>query len=411
MQFVIALLLLFAGIVCTIALRGEPFCALGTLFRRRSSAGGLSPFAALACALCGTLGVGSIGAVVSAVQQGGAGVLAWLWLGAVTGCSLKYAEVRITMKHRRGDLSGAMVALHEKSPLLGRMYALLCLPVALIGMGNLSQVQALSQTLADAAQLSRLLIGCAVLALLTLMLGDIRRIGRIASIVLPAVGAVYVAVCMLSLFRMRGALPAVFSDILRELAHPHAPTFVLGIARGLFISEAGMGTAAFAHSQSRADPRLQGALGVCEVLFSTFLATLTALMVLCSGVPLNAQAACHAFCAAVGPGGKTLLCLMMTFFALSTLPVWWFYGKQCVQYLFQGKLMLRLYTAIFLCIAFTGCLFPLSGAWRAADAVNLLLCLPSMMMLLLHRAELCSILQIRQKQVILKSSGKSSHLR
>lgn len=391
MQFVIALMVFMVGLYFTVRLKGRPFLAVFSL-RGGGQGGALSPFAALSSALCGTLGVGSVIAVISAVSAGGAGVLLYLWLGAATGCALKYAEIVVTMRHRQGDLSGAMVALREKSPLLGGLYAALCLPVALLGMGNLTQVQVLSATLAKAASIPRPLIACAVgLALALLIAGGISRIGRAASVGLPVMGGVYIALCLLTLWRFRDALPGVLSAVLAEAAHPHAGLFTLGVARGLFISEAGMGTAAFSHSQSRAKPRFQGALGVCEVLFSTLLCTLTALVALVTGAPLTggaAHAALNAFCAAMGDSGAALLCVMLTFFALSTLPVWWFYGLQCVRFLLPAKPLARVYTALFILVAFVGCLFSFDAVWAFADLFNLLLALPCLMMLLLYRKEI-----------------------
>ena len=411
MQLIAALTIFSVGILCTVILRGEPFRALSSLRGGSASSGEISPFAALTSALCGTLGVGSIGAVTAALSQGGAGVLIWLWLGAIMGCSLKYAEVRITMAHKSGALSGAMVALHEKSPLLGCMYALLCLPVALLGMGNLTQAQVLSDTL-HAASLPRPIIAFSVLVILTLLLsGGIRRIGRVSAVVLPAVGTVYIAICLYAIFLHRENLPLLLNDLLAEAHHPNPALFALGIARGLFISEAGMGTAAFAHSRSGAPPRLQGALGVCEVLFSTLLATLTALAVLLTGVPLQADAALHAFRAVLGSAGDVLLCLMITFFALSTLPVWWFYGQQCVRFLSGKRIFSWVFTTAFLCIACLGCIFSFESAWRIADAANLALTLPALLMLLLYRRELVAILPNRAKKVILKSNRKSSFYR
>lgn len=410
MQLIFALILFLVGILYTIELRGEPFRALRTLHQRTvSSPSGLTPFAALTSALCGTLGVGSISAVTDAVVRGGAGVLLWLWLGALAGCSLKYAEIRITMAHRNSVFSGAMVSLHEKSPFLGYIYAFLCLPVALIGMGNLTQVQVLSDALHTSAHLPRSVLAAGVLLVLGLLLsGGIGRISKVSAAVLPAVGVVYIAVCLYALFLFRSGVPDVLSALLQELTHPLPSAFALGITRGLFLSEAGLGTAAFAHSRSCAPPRLQGALGVCEVLFSTLLATLTALVLLTSGIPLTAAAAMHAFRAAIGSAGDVLLCLMITFYALSTLPVWWFYGRQCILFLCRNRLFDGIYTSLFLLIACIGCLFPLRGTWLFADAANLMLTLPALAMLLLYRKEMRSILSKPTKTVILNSNRKSS---
>lgn len=392
MQFALALTIFIAGILCTLRLGGEPFRALRHLGGGRDAGrGALPPFAALSSALCGTLGVGSVLAVLPALAQGGPGTLVPLWLGSLTGCSLKYAEILITMRHRSDTLSGAMVALQEKSPLLGALYALLCLPVALLGMGNLAQAQALSQTLYVCAGVPRWATALPVLILLAaLTAGGLRRIGRASEVALPVFGGVYVALCLWALWRLRAALPTVFSGILHGFA-PDARTFALGVARGLFISEAGLGTSAFAHSQSTAHPSAQGALGVCEVLFSTLLCTLTALVALATGVPLTgdaAQTAQAVFSAAMGTAGPALLCAMLCFFALSTLPVWWFYGLQCVRFLFRRAWAQRVYTVLFLLTAFAGCLLPVHGVWSAADVFNLLLALPCLAMLALYRREL-----------------------
>lgn len=392
MQFVIALMIFITGIYLTIRLKGRPFLSLFSLHKSDGGSGALSPYAALSSALCGTLGVGSIIAVVSAVQQGGAGVLKYLWLGAFTGCAIKYAEIIITMRHRDGALSGAMVALREKSPFLGGVYALLCLPVALLGMGNLSQVQVLSQTLNRVGNLPHIVVAVGVtVALIALLAGGIARIGRAASIALPVMGGLYIACCIGTLVRFSDALPGAFAAIMSTDGPPQAALFTLGVARGLFISEAGMGTAAFAHSQSSAQPHKQAALGVCEVLFSTFLCTLTALCVLVTGVPLLGSAvdiALSAFSAAMGPAGGLLLCVMLTFFALSTLPVWWFYGLECVQYLWRAAWPTRVYTLLFVAIAFVGCLVPLTFIWTFADMLNLLLAIPCLMMIFLYRKDL-----------------------
>ena len=391
MQLMLALILFAAGIAFTVRLRGAPFRALRHLSGKNAGSGALPPFAALSSALCGTLGVGSVLAVLPALAESGPGILVPLWLGSLTGCSLKYAEILVTMRHRSGALSGAMVALREKSPLLGAVYALLCLPVALLGMGNLTQAQALSQTLAVCAGVPRWATALAVLALLAVLTaGGLRRIGRAAEVVLPVFGGVYIALCLWALWRLRAALPEVAAGLLRGFV-PDGRAFALGVARGLFISEAGPGTSAFAHSQSTAPPGVQGALGVCEVLFSTLLCTLTALVALATGVPLTGDAAATVqavFSAAMGPAGPALLCAMLGFFALSTLPVWWFYGLQCVRFLCRGAWAERLYTVLFLLVAFLGCLLPVAGVWAAADTFNLLLALPCLAMLLHYRGEL-----------------------
>ena len=390
LRFVVALGIFLFGAYFTGKLRGVP---LREAFARGAAQapGALSPAAALSSALCGTLGVGTVLAAISALAEGGPGVLLPLLVGTLTGCALKYAEILVTMRHRQSGLAGPLAALQERAPCLARAYALLLLPVALLGMGNLAQVQVLSEALARGAHLPRLAVAAGVLAvLLPLVRGGIGRIGRAASLCLPAAGALYVGACALALWRLRPALPGALLSIFQGALPFRPELFALGIARGLFLCEAGMGTSAFAHGQSRAEARVQGALGACEVLFSTFLCVLTALLVLATGVPLAGSAvevALSAFRAAMGPAGGALLCGMLAFFALSTLPVWWFYGLQCARFLRSGRLAEALYTAAFLAVAFLGCLFPLTAVWRFADGFNLLLALPCLAMLFLYRRE------------------------
>ena len=390
LRFVIALGIFLFGAYFTAKLRGIPL--RGAFSRDRAQApGALSPAAALFSALCGTLGVGTVLAAISALSEGGPGALVPLCLGTLVSCALKYAEIVVTMRRRQLGLAGPLAALRARAPALALLYALLLLPVALLGMGNLAQVQILSEAMAHGQGLSRLWVGIGVVAvLLPLVRGGIERIGRGASLFLPVAALLYIGACGIALWRMRAALPGALLSIWQGAAAFRPDLFALGIARGLFLCEAGMGTSAFAHGQSRADPLAQGALGAYEVLFSTFLCLLTALLVLATGVPLEGSAvevALAAFRAAMGPAGVPLLCGMLAFFALSTLPVWWFYGLQCVRYLRPGRVPEALYTAGFLAVAFLGCLFPLAAVWRFADFFNLLLTIPCLTMLFLYRRE------------------------
>lgn len=388
LRFAVALLLLVFGAGFALRFRGIP---LRGAFRRApdGGAGALSPGAALSSALCGTLGVGTVLSAVSALTEGGPGALLPLLLGTLTGASLKYAEIALTLRLRKPGLPGPLAPLAACSPHLARLYALLLLPVSLLGMGNLAQVQALSSALTQGIGLPRPLLALAVpLLLLPLCKGGIARIGRAASLCLPVAALLYVAACALGLWRLRAALPAALGAVLEGGLRFRPELLALGVARGLFLCEAGLGTSAFAHGQSRAEARTQGALGAWEALLATGLCLLAALLLLCSGVPLAGDAsgaALAAFRAALGPAGGALLCGMLAFFALSTLPLWWFYGRACARFLLPFRLTGPVYTLLFLLLSGLGCLFPFAGVWRLADACNLLLALPNLAMLFLLR--------------------------
>ena len=142
LRFVVALGIFLFGAYFTGKLRGVP---LREAFARGAAQapGALSPAAALSSALCGTLGVGTVLAAISALAEGGPGVLLPLLVGTLTGCALKYAEILVTMRHRQSGLAGPLAALQERAPRLAKAYALLLLPAALLGMGNLAQVLSL----------------------------------------------------------------------------------------------------------------------------------------------------------------------------------------------------------------------------------------------------------------------------
>lgn len=263
-------------------------------------------------ALAGTLGVGNIVGVASAITLGGAGAIFWMWVSALCAMALKYAEITLALRHRRRAadgtmLGGAMYYIRDcvaAGPLgrrggrvLGGFFALLCLANALT-MGSVIQVRAVSSAFAAVAGVPTVVVGIAVAVLVLLALR--RGVGGVAKLterLIPLASAGYVLVSLLALFRLRGQLPAALASIFTSAFTPAGAAggvtgFLLsrsiryGTMRGLLSNEAGCGTAPAAHAESTAaHPAEQGIWGIVEVFVDTILlCTMTALVILAAGV-------------------------------------------------------------------------------------------------------------------------------
>ncbi len=370
--------------------------------------GGTSPFAALTVALAGTLGVGNIVGVATAITAGGAGAVFWMVLGALVAMPVKYAEVALAVRFRRqrreGNKTtyygGAMYYIRDgltecfPSPLgrrtatfLGGVFALLCIGNALL-TGNVVQVHAA----ASSVDIPPLLFG-GVFALAVLLTagGGMRRFSRITVLLIPLLACLYILLCLVLLFLYRAEIPAVLSWIFREafgfsavgggvlgLSVRRAVRF--GITRGIFSNEAGCGTAPTAHASADAkSPHHQGCLGLFEVFADTVvLCSLTALVLLlygeeggADGMALSLRAFTGLFGVFGGPGVSlavgVFLRVSVVLFAYATVVCQNCYGVEAVRYFLPGKWARRAYTALSVGAIFLGALISPGPLWQAAD--------------------------------------------
>lgn len=408
----LAALILLAGMYFTFASKGFAFRRMPSIAKSvfvHRQQGGLSPFEALSAALSGTMGVGSIMAVTTALCLGGPGALVWMWISGGFAMMVKYAEVYLCVKHRQqrpgGYAGGPMFVLKEAAgkPVAAWIYAALCLAVSLFSMGNAAQASAMATVMEQSAGWPRLLSGVVLACvLLPLLLGGTKPIGRICGVVFPAMASLYVLGCALCLYLGRARLPQVLLSIWqgafsREafLSGTALAALKYGITRGLFSNEAGLGTSAMAHVGADVQsPRSQGMLGIAEVFINTLLlCTLSALVVLGSGVELSpladgANLAMEAFSSYLGPMGGMLVTLLVLFFGLSTMPVWCMYGRQALGFMLpSNRLAAAGYRLVYILCAFVFTLVSPAAIWRMADLLNLLLALPNLYMLWRLRRE------------------------
>lgn len=432
MQTLCATILLLAAVTFSFRTRFVQFRRLGRalvlpLRGNTDSSDGVSPFEAASTSLAATIGTGNIAGVAGALLLGGPGALLWLWVSALLGMGLKYAEIVIAMRYRRrgndgvwrgGPMYCISYGLPKRYSILAILFSLCGMLVAL-GMGNLVQVN----TVAESAEalytvLSgrtgpqsllyvRLTAGILAAVLLALVLsGGALRVGRAASLLVPVMSLLYLVFCFVILLARAPALPGVFRLIFESAFSPRAAlggtagigfltTFRVGLSRGVFSHEAGLGTSAIAHSGAEGiSPQDQGLFGVFEVFFDALLCTLTGLTVLVSGITmpygdasLNSTLVINAFSMRFSPAlAAVFIAVSLLLFAFTSMTTFALYGARCAEFLF-GSHVQKIYYVVFLLVTILGALLPRSAAWEIGELLNAAMSIPNLtaMALLVRR--------------------------
>lgn len=418
-------LLMGTGIYLTVRTRFLPWRNLGYALRsalgreartRPGGEGAVSPFSALMTALAATIGTGNIVGVATALTAGGPGALVWMELSAAFGLSSKFAECLLAVKYRqrsaRGEWSGGPMYTMRKaiSPRwLGRALAFLfalSTVLASFGIGNMTQSHSIAQALNGVFHISPLLTGTVVTALaLFAVLGGIRSVSRVSSILVPAMALFYLAAGLAVICGNRSALPGALVDLFTMALSPRAAAggaaaawfraVHFGISRGCFSNEAGMGSAAIIASASAAGhPAEQGYISMTGTFFDTMVVcTVTGLCICTSGVlgaadpvtgaPLTgAHLTILAFETVLGRGGAVFVGIAVALFAFSTILGWEYLGEKAFEYLF-GVRHLKLYRAVFCLAALPGAVEPLHLVWGLSDLFNAMMAVPNLLSLLL----------------------------
>ena len=335
-------LLLFAGgLFFIVLLRGfyllRPLRTLRLVLKKGERKKALS---ALAVALGGTLGVGNITGVASAIALGGPGALFWTWVSALFSMGLHYAETALALD--TADPPGLPRYLSGKITKTVFPFALLCLSLTLGGgLQSAAVAEAGAIALAVPAALSGLLLACPVVFATA---GGFSRIRTVSSRVIPFVTLLYALLCLWVIVGYRERLPGVLSSIFRDAFSLRAAAgggigalirrASVGFRRGLLSNEGGCGTASVAHAAAgTGDPARQGAFGVIEVAVDTLLlCTLTGLAILCTGFPGDGVAPIlSAFRSTFGRGADLLLPASIYLFAFATAVSYCFYGETALE--------------------------------------------------------------------------------
>lgn len=382
--------------------------SFGRLFRKtaETEAGALSSFQAVSSAMAATVGVGNIAGVSTAIAIGGPGAIFWMWMIALVGMATKFAEASLGVKYRHvdadGRISGGVMYYIEKGlgpnwKWLAVLYAFLA-GLAAFGIGNMVQANEIADGIHGNFNVPKWSIGIAIVILVGMVtMGGVKRIGLIAERIVPFMVVIYLGGAVVILLLHIGQIPAAFQMIFHHAFNP-APAaggfagagvllaIRMGVARGIFSNEAGLGSASIVHAQATASPIRQGMWGMWEVFIDTIVvATITGLVILVTGVMTtdagDNQLAATAFSTALPGPGRYLVLASLVLFAYTTMLTWNFYGEKSWEYLF-GKKVVVPYRLLFLVFLFVGSVGGLEMAWGIADTLNGLMAAPNLVALL-----------------------------
>ncbi|MGM9550601.1 MAG: alanine/glycine:cation symporter family protein [Faecousia sp.] len=380
----------------------------------QKSGNGVSPFQALCTALAATVGTGNLVGVAGAICLGGPGAIFWMWVCGILGMVTKYAEVilalRYRMKNRSGWIGGPMYVitrgLGSKFAPLAAAYCVFGV-IAAFGVGNATQINAvisgingvLTQFGGEQTRGGNLVMGLILAALIgAMLLGGAKRIGMVAERLVPFVSAAYILLCAGVLIVRSREIPAAFAAIVAGAFSPRAVTggalgsafqaLRVGCSRGVFTNEAGMGTASIAHASAEVShPAEQGLMGFMEVFLDTILiCTLTALVILVSGVPIpygedvGVELTTQAFISVYGEFASVFIAIALACFAFATVLGWGLYGARCAEFLFGARAW-KFFAAAQTVAVVIGACMQTGAVWSAAETVNGLMVIPNLIAL------------------------------
>ena len=394
---------------------------IGRIFRKRNASdGALTPFQAVCTALAATVGTGNIAGVAGAIAIGGPGAVFWMWISAILGMCTKFAEVTLAVHFREVNAHGELVGgpMYYIKNGLGKKWVWLAYlfsafgVLTVFGTGNATQVNTITTAInsallnfhiidTDAVAMSNLIIGIVMAVLVALiLLGGVKRIGQVAEKLVPFMALFYIVLALGVVVVNIQVLPSVFASIFEGAFCPSAVTggvigsmitsMKKGVSRGIFSNEAGLGTGSIAHAcADTRKPVKQGMFGIFEVFTDTIvICTLTALVILCSQVPVaygeaaGAELTIQGFTAVYGNWVSVFTAVAMCCFAFSTTIGWGLYGARCIEFLFSEK-VIRPFMVVYSLVAILGATANLGLMWSIAETFNGLMAIPNLIALFL----------------------------
>lgn len=410
------MLILGTGLFLMIALKFMPLMCIGQGFaavwqgriKGDPESGVISPFQALMTCLAATVGTGNIAGVATAIFWGGPGALFWMWCTALVGMATKYAEVVLAVHYRevneKGEhVGGPMYAIKNglgpKWAWLAGLFALFG-GLAGFGIGNMVQANSMAHALQSNFALDVRVTGVLTTVVVGLViLGGIRRIGKVAASLVPAMCVVYLIAAISVLVINFPAIPAAVSLIFTHAFTPAAATggfagaavmmaIRFGVARGVFSNEAGLGTAGIAQAAGTTNsPVKSGLVGMMGTFIDTLIiCTMTGLAIISSGLwssgESGAALSIAAFEAALPGIGGDVLTIALALFAFTTILGWSYIGEKCWGYLLGVKAIWP-FRVCWVAAVYWGATAQLDFVWLLADTLNGLMALPNLAALLL----------------------------
>ena len=363
----------------------------GALKRDSSSkdAGDISPFQALTTALSATIGNGNVAGVATAIAIGGPGAAFWMCTVSLFGMATKYSEAVLGIKYRQKSddgtmLGGPMVYLNKGLGMkqLSIFFAIAALFGGL-GAGNMTQSNSIALVLFSDFGIPKWFSGIILaLTLWLVIIGGIRRIGRVAEMLVPGMALIYIISCLAILVVNIKEIPEAFVLIIDSAFNGTAATggfagatvaraMAYGFRRGTISSEAGVGTAAIAHGAARtSDPHRQGIIAMMGVFMDTMvISTMTALVLVTTGAwstgLISTEMTAMAF-KSVLPFGGMIIIIVSALFGFTTMVGWAYYCEQSLRYIGGIRFSIP-FRWIYCGLAGVGAIFQVKPLWDWAD--------------------------------------------
>lgn len=376
--------------------------------------GQLTHFQALSAALSATIGIGNIAGVAIAIYWGGPGAIFWMWVTAAFGMAIKYSECSLAIKYRKVEPDGNVrggpmyfieLGMNKYFKPLAWMFAF-CTAIAAFGAGNMVQSNTIAHSLLDAFRVApehhgavRWIIGFILAGMAgVVIIGGIKRIGHVASYLVPIMSVVYVVSALIVLSIKYDQIIPAFNLIFYHAFNPTSVvggaaggatiwmTFTWGLRRGLFSNEAGQGSAAMAHSTAKVDePVREGLVAMLGPFIDTIvICTMTALVIITSGLWANGETGAvltmSSFDSVLPGYGLWMVVVGVFLFAFSTVIAWSYYGEKGIEYVAGSKAKTP-YKWLYIIFTLLGARFDLQAVWAYADTANGLMAIPNLIAL------------------------------
>lgn len=411
---VLLILLMGTGVYLTIRFKALQFrklpFALRMVFKslraEKGDEGDITPFQALTTALAGIIGIGSIAGVATAIATGGLGAIFWMWVTALFGMATSFAESCLSVKYRIQDAEGRMAGgpMYYIERGLGWKW-LACAfaifaSIAAIGTGNLVQSYSIAESLQKTFNVPPLVSGISLCIVAGLVLiGGIKRIGKFTGFLVPIMSLFYflagIAVIILYIEHIPEAIALIVKSAFTGQAAIGGfagSSFIIalqmGVSRGIFSNEIGLGTAPIAAAAAKThSPAHQASISMTAPFFATMIVcTITGLVIAVTGVlGKMGGAGCilsgcsltiEAFNRAI-PYGGVIVTIGVILFGYSTILGWAYYGEECMEYLFGVKVT-RYYRVLYTLLIIPGAILSLDVVWLVADIVNGMMIYPNL---------------------------------
>ena len=419
--------------------------------------GDVSPFSALTTALAATIGTGNIVGVATAMVSGGPGALVWMWISAAFGLTSKFSECMLAIKYReinaKGEMSGGPMYTMKKGlknktfgAVLAWLFALFAV-IASFGIGNMTQGNSIAGALHSTFSVPTWVTGIVITVVsLLIIVGGIKSISKVSSIVVPVMAIFYVICGMIvilgnisnlpsglaMIFKMAFSVKAVGGGLCGSIVASMMSAMRFGVARGVFSNEAGMGSTPHAHATADVEhpgdqgingyiwallaaattdnPVRQGYINMTGTFWDTIVVcTITGLAIASSGVLgmtneagemlTGSDVTIAAFKTILGTSGGWLVTIGITLFAFSTILGWEYHGEKAFEYLLGTHKFNMIYRVVFSLVAYLGCTQTLSLVWNFSDIANALMAIPNLICMLLLSGEIAKDIQEFQSEI------------